>query len=184
MCSGLGETFVHELAGVLLEPPEQTIEPLGVLNLRLRGHSLQSTDENCSVDSGVHKISNGAEQRHVELMKLWIGEFLGGTGKLRVCNRSKGRGELGLIKGNFHRFRVLDVLDPTVRERVPVYLQFPEDFLNLGEDEGDNRRFAGDLQIVDVLRHHACQPTGFMPEAKLGVDKTGDQSALAFRDHS
>ena len=62
-----------------------------MLNLWLRGVSLQRTNENDNINASVRQVSNNAEQRHVEFMQIIVTEVLW----LRHMSRIQPHGDGG-----------------------------------------------------------------------------------------
>ena len=150
-----------------------------MLHLWLGCVPLQDTSEDDNIQAGVREMSNSSEQRHAQLVQLRAAQiFSFRMLRLSVDNRPKAADEYNLIEGDLLGLLVLDVADSTIRENMPLDLEFAKDFLHFSEDFPDDAENSRELQIVDVLRHDCGHATFVMSHAELIVNLTGSNFAF------
>ena len=80
-----------------------------------------------------------------------------------------------LIKGDF--FCLFSLANSTIRENVPLKLEFAENSLDFSQNLLDDTNHSGELQIIDVLGHDCGQATFIMSHTELIVDLAGHELA-------
>ena len=185
------EPTIGKLTWVSLHPKQQLVKLPNMLDLRLRGVTLQGTDEHHNVNTSVGEIGDSTKQRHVEFVQLWAAlVFWLGVLKLSMDNDPKAFDEVKLIKGDFLSDLVLYVANATVGKLMPLKFKFTEHLLDFTKDPKDNRPFACQLQVVNMLAHSSNElavvvvgfslstSTNNMLNTKLVVDLTWHKSTL------
>ena len=141
-----------------------------MLDLWLGCVALQGTNENNDVHTSVCEIGNCPNKRHVELVQLWRAQVLGfGELELAVYNGPQIACKNDLIKSDLHRLLVLDVPHTTVREHMPLDLEFAKLALYFSHDLFHDVGFTGQLEVVHVFGHTCNEDSSVMPDDELVV---------------
>ena len=112
-------------------------------------------------------------------MQFWCAKrFILGCLQFRVRYRAHVLGVLYLVQGDLLGEGVLNVACATIGEVLPQDFELTKDLLDLEQYLFDNFGTAGDLQVIDVLRHDAYQLALLMPATELGIDLAGNEVAL------
>ena len=156
-----------------------------MLDLRFMRTSLERTNEDNNVDTGVGKVSYRAQQALVELMQLWATKVIGfGTQYLRVRDHSKVVCKLNLVQRDLFGYLVLNVPYSAICKGIPFYLQIAEDLLKFTENVLDCGAVTSPFQVVDVLGHSGSKSAIAMAHAQFVVDLIAFHLALFLGDFS
>ena len=112
-----GEPIVLQTLGVPLHPSHELVESSYVLDIGRVTVPLECDDKHHNVDTSQGGIRYGSEKGDVELSQFWHALFfIGSSAELRMLDGTKSREKGDLIQGNTLGYRILNVLDTTVRE--------------------------------------------------------------------
>ena len=112
-----GQPVVLQTLGVPLHPSHELIESSYVLDLGRVSMPLKCDDKHHNVDTSQSGIRYGSEKGDVKLSQFWHTLFfVGSSAELRMLDGTESREEGDLIQGDTFGYRILNVLDTTVRE--------------------------------------------------------------------